>query len=192
MRYWVLTILFLILVCTLPVLADDNSLWTDNAANIYQDRPDYQDGDIITVVIEEEADAIQSANTSTSQNSSVDAEAGLGIFSFLKAFGFAYSDSGSADGETSRSGTLRADITTQIEELMPNGNIRIVGYKNIKINGEEQEIKLSGVIRPEDISLDNTISSKKIADANIEYEGEGTVAEKQPPGFFKQILNFIF
>lgn len=186
--------IFLLLIVTFmsPQLKATNSLWSDEAAGTYEDRPNYEAGDIVTVVIEEDANAVQSANTSTSQSSSVEAQAGTGLFDFLKAFGFGYSDEGSADGQTQRSGTLEADITTQVEEIMDNGNIRIIGSKNIKINGEEQTIKLSGIVRPKDINLANEISSQKVADASIEYEGQGPVADKQEPGIFEKILNFFF
>ncbi|MGM0410876.1 MAG: flagellar basal body L-ring protein FlgH [Bacillota bacterium] len=186
-------IIFLVIAVFIsPQLKANNSLWSDEAAGSYEDRPDYESGDIVTVVIEEDANAVQSANSSTSQSSSVEAEAGTGLFDFLKAFGFGYSDEGSADGETQRSGTLEADITTQVEEILDNGNIRIIGSKKIKINGEEQTIKLSGVVRPKDIDLGNEVSSQKVADASIEYEGQGPVADKQDPGIFEKILNFFF
>lgn len=182
--------ILLILFFTIAVSAD--SLWTDEADGKYEDRPEYQSGDIITVIIEEDADAVQSANTSTSQSSSVEAGAGTGLFDFLKGFGMSYSDQGSADGETQRSGTLEADITTQVEEVLDNGNLRLIGSKKITINGEQQVIKLSGIIRPEDIQLDNKISSQKVADASIEYDGRGVVTDKQEPGIFEKILNFFF
>lgn len=182
----------MIFTLTNTLAAEDNSLWSDDSADIYKDRKEHEEGDIITVLIKEDASAIQSANTNTSQSSEVDAEAGFGILSFLKAFGFGYSDSGSADGETTRSGTLEADITTQITDIRENGNLKIKGTKNININGEKQAIKLTGVIRPKDIELDNTISSKNIANADIEYEGEGPVGDKQDPGVLKKFLNWIF
>jgi flagellar L-ring protein precursor FlgH len=183
----------LTLLLTLPVAATgNNSLWSNEAADMYEDRPEYEVGDIITVIINEDASAVQSANTNTSQSSSVEGEAGSGIFGFLKAFGLGYSDQGSAEGETQRTGTLEADITTQINEIMPNGNYQILGNKNIKINGEQQVIKLRGIIRAEDITLDNTISSQKVARADIEYEGQGVVADKQEPGIFKKVLNWFF
>ena len=184
-------VIFSLVIISNTVYAN-NSLWSDEAAGKYEDRPDYQAGDIITVLIEEDANAVQSANTSTSQSSSIEAQAGTGLFNFIKAFGLGYSDEGSADGQTQRSGTLEADITTQVEEVLDNGNLRIIGSKKIKINGEEQIIKLSGIIRPEDIKLDNEVSSQKVADASIEYEGRGPVAEKQEPGLFEKVLNFFF
>ncbi|ACL70405.1 flagellar basal body L-ring protein FlgH [Halothermothrix orenii] len=172
--------------------ADNNSLWSDESASIYEDRQEFKVGDVITVVIEENSSAVQSANTSTSQESNIDAGPGLGIFDFIKAFGFSYSDEGQADGQTQRSGIIEADLTTQIVEILPGGNFRIVGRKTIKINGEEQYIKLSGIIRPEDVTLDNTVLSTKVAEASIEFEGEGIVTEKQKPGLFERIMNWIF
>ena len=188
----VLLIPMMIFTFVIDISAENSSLWSDESADIYKDRKEHVRGDIITVLIKEDANAIQSANTSTSQESDVDAQAGFGIFKFLKAFGFGYSDSGSADGQTSRSGILEADITTQIIEVYENGNLKISGKKNININGEKQSIKLTGIIRPEDITLDNTISSKKIADADIEYEGEGPVGDKQKTGIIEKLFNWIF
>lgn len=193
MRYLKYFLLLLLLVSlTAIVQAEGNSLWNDESGNMFKDQPLYNKGDIIRVIIKEDASAIQSANTNTSQGNNVEAESGIGLLDFIKGFGFSYSDSGSADGETKRSGTLEADITTQVTEILENDNLRIVGTKNIKINGEEQEIGLSGIIRPKDIELDNTVSSKKIADAKIEYEGQGPINDKQKPGLLERLFNFIF
>ncbi len=193
MRYLKYILLILLLFClTTVIYAGGTSLWDEENGNLFSDQQEYRKGDIIRVVINEDASAIQSANSSTSQDSDVGADTGTGILDFLLGFGFSYSDSGSADGETTRSGTLEANITTQITEVLDNGNLRIAGTKNIKINGEEQKIVLSGVIRPRDIELDNTISSKNVAEAKIEYEGEGPVAEKQRPGLLERLFNFIF
>src|SRR5690554_1727066 len=102
-------ILFLMVSFTV----ESNSLWSDEAAGLYQGQePAYEVGDIVTVIIEEDIDAFQSANTSTSQGSSVDSSPGLGIFDFLKVFGFRYSDSDDSEGATSRSGKVQGDITT--------------------------------------------------------------------------------
>jgi len=168
------------------------SLWSDNSANIYQDFPDYEVGDIITVVIEQDASAIQSANTGTSQDSNYSSTGGTNILDFLPLFDFGYSDSESADGQTQRSGTLEADITTKIIEIDENGNLEIKGRKQVKINGETQTIILSGVIRAEDVNFENEISSKRVASANVEYEGEGPIGDKQESGLLTKLFNFIF
>ncbi len=169
------------------------SLWDDESADIYiSKKKEYQLGDVITVIIEESADATNSANTSISQGSNADAGAGIGIFDFLASFGFSYSDQDDSEGETVRSGSINANITTMIVDVYSNGNFKIEGTKRTKINGEEQIIKISGVIRPEDINDENDISSQKIADADIEFDGKGVVTEKQSPNIFQKILNWIF
>ena len=144
------------------------------------------------MIIAENSDAVQSANTSVSQGSSASAGPGLGIFSFLTNFGFNYADDDDAAGETKRSGQIKADITTLVIEKFSSGNFMISGSKTIRINGEEQLIKLAGIIRPEDVSPENTILSTRIADARIEFEGKGVVTEKQSPNIFQRVLNWIF
>ena len=184
--------LFLVIVFLIALPAAATSLWSDNSQDLYQDYPDYEMGDIITVLIEENASAIQSANSDASQSSNYSAEEGGGILDFLPFFDFSYSDSETADGETQRSGTLQADITTEVVELKENGNLKIKGTKRVKINGEIQTIILEGVIRPQDINFDNEVSSKRVSNANIEYEGEGVVGDKQDPGVLTRLFNFIF
>ena len=75
---------------------------------------------------------------------------------------------------------------------MKNDNLKIQGKKRVKINGEIQTIILEGVIRPQDINFDNEISSKRVSSANIEYEGEGVVGDKQDPGLLTRLFNYIF
>jgi flagellar L-ring protein precursor FlgH len=185
------TFLFIIILLV-SASAAATSLWSDNSNDLYQDYPDYEIGDIITVMIEENASAIQSANSDTSQSSEYSAEEGGGILDFIPFFDFNYSDSESADGQTQRSGTLQADITTEIVELTENGNLKIEGTKKVKINGEIQTIILEGLIRPQDINFDNEVSSKRVSNANIEYEGKGIVGDKQKSGLLTKVFNFIF
>ncbi|MFP4020036.1 MAG: flagellar basal body L-ring protein FlgH [Halanaerobium sp.] len=184
-----LSVLFVLIIFSSTALAE--SLWSDNSNDLYQDYPEYNTGDVITVVIEEDASAIQSANSDASQDSNYNSEGG-GLLDFLPFFDFSYSDSETADGATERSGTLEADITTEVIEARDNGNLKIQGKKQVRINGETQTIILEGVIRPQDINFDNEVSSKRVSDANIEYEGQGTVGDKQDPGLLTRLVNFIF
>lgn len=185
----VLSILFF-----LPMVSTaSSSLWSDNIGDIYKEGDrEFTIGDIVTVIIEENSTAVSSANTSTSQGSSVDAGAGLGIFDFLSNFGFSYADDDDSQGQTQRTGSITADITTLIVDILDNGNLKIEGTKKLKVNGEEQLIYLEGIIREEDITRENTVPSWKIAEASIELEGQGIVAAKQRPNIFQRILNWIF
>ena len=79
----------------------------------------------------------------------------FGIFDFLRSFGFSYADDDDAQGQTQRAGSINADITTLVVDILENGNLQIEGTKKIKVNGEEQIIKLSGIVRREDITKEN-------------------------------------
>lgn len=193
-RKSIMTSVFLVIVLVMitGTVSNANSLWSDEQSNMYSDKDDYEIGDLITVLIEEDASAVQTAVSDSSNGSDVDVGAGSGILSFLNPFNFGYSGSDSADGSTERTGTLKADITVTIAEVMDNGNFKIEGDKNIKINDETQSIKLSGIVRQSDIKADNTIESKLIAEPEVEYEGKGIIGDKQDRGIVSRIFNFIF
>ncbi len=78
-----------------------------------------------------------------------------------------------------------------MEKVLSNGNLTIKGTKVIKINDEDQNLVITGVIRPEDISADNTVISMNVADAIIQYEGKGPIGEKTSPGILTRILDWL-
>jgi flagellar L-ring protein precursor FlgH len=96
------------------------------------------------------------------------------------------------DGTTSRSGDLTAFITCRVTEVLPNGNLRIVGTREILVNHENQVIVLSGVIRPRDINDQNIIASRFIADAKIAYSGSGVIDDRQRPGWMANFLETVW
>ena len=168
-------------------------------------------GDIVTVKIEESAQATNRANTETERSSGL--EAGIDkLFGIEKwwqdeilpdvddslpkidPFGNpsvkgSISSDFKGDGETSRSGNLEAYITCQVVHVMANGNLKIVGTREVMVNNENQLIILSGVIRPRDISDTNIILSTFISDAKIAYSGSGVVDDRQRPGWLANFLN---
>lgn len=190
-RFKILSILIILLLLFTPLVSAE-SLWGEDSKGMYKDYPSFEKGDIVTVVIEEDASAIQSANSDSSQSSEYSADEGGGILDFIPFFEFSYSDSETADGQTQRSGTLEADITTEVVKINDNNNLKIRGEKKVKINGEIQTIVLEGTIRPQDINFDNEVSSTRVSNANIEYEGKGVVGDKQKPGVLTRVFNFIF
>ncbi len=98
------------------------------------------------------------------------------------------------DGKASsdRDGHIKAYISAVIIKVLPNGNFYINGKREIKVNNETQYIALSGIIRPEDISLSNEISSTYVADARINYAGIGPLADKQKPGWLGRIIDHVW
>ncbi len=152
-------------------------------------------GDLITVFIAENSSTSLGADTRSERKSesSFGIDAGLGLdTSILNAnpnMGSQIALGGSAESkhdgraETSRQGSLLATITCQVQEVLPNGNLRIRGTKQVRVNRETQYLTLTGIVRPRDILLNNTVQSNLIAEARIEFTGAGVLADKQGPGW---------
>jgi flagellar L-ring protein precursor FlgH len=92
-------------------------------------------------------------------------------------------------GTTNRTGTIVGTITARVVEVMPNGTLSVESRKDITINHEKQVLILRGAVRPEDISITNTVASNKVADAEIYLVGDGVLQEKQKPGWLVRILD---
>lgn len=183
--------LLLIWASAFAAPAAANSLWA--GGNLYSDSKARQVGDLVTIVISERSEAVQQASTSMGKEADLNVGPGVGaladLIPLLRVGG---SDSSQASGSTSRGGELRAQMTARIVEILPNGHFAIEGRQQIVINDEEQEIVVSGVIRPSDIRRDNTVLSPYLADARIEFHGQGLMAEKQTPGLITRLFGWFF
>jgi flagellar L-ring protein precursor FlgH len=171
-------------------------------------------GDIVTVKISESSKATNSADTKAGRTSSL--EAGIDTlfgtedwyrnkvldeipnrlprpdpFGNPSVKGSLSSDF-DGSGSTSRSGDLSAFITCRVTEVLHNGNLYIVGSREVLVNHETQMIILSGVIRPRDINDDNVILSTFVSDAKIAYSGSGIVNDRQRPGWLANLLNSVW
>ncbi len=168
------------------------SLWEDDGTSMYSDKEVFEEGDLITIEIDEAATAIQDADSDTSREADVELEQGRGLLDFINPFSTGYSASESSEGITQRSGSLEADITVSVEEVKDNGNLRVIGDKSITINDETQVIQLSGIIREDDVAADNTAQSYHLSDPEIKYDGEGIVGDTQEQGIISRFFNAIF
>lgn len=171
------------------------SLWSAEAKSLYSATPkNWQVGDLVVVIIVEQATATQSAGTEAQKTSGLDAELDLNVGIPLEAADADLSGGNGlkASGKTVRGGTLRAQITAQVMAVLPNGCLHIEGRQKILVNGEQQEISLAGIVRQQDISRDNTVLSTLIADAEITYKGVGVIADKQTQGLITRFWNWLF
>lgn len=87
---------------------------------------------------------------------------------------------------------MAGTLTCKVVEVRPNGNLVILGWKEVRSNKETQYLSLSGMVRPQDIKSNNTIPSDLIAEARIEYTGSGVVADKQAPGYGVRALDHVW
>ena len=182
----------------------EGSLFTgeNRRSLLFVDRKAHLVNDVVTIHITESASASGEANTATDRASSV-AGSLEGLFGFehtLKNNGVnpaaavdaKLKNTFNGSGATSRKNSFSTTITAVVREVFPNGNLYIEGTKEVIINNERQYIIISGVIRPEDIGPDNSISSSLIADAHVEYSGRGVLADKQRPGLLGRIIDFVW
>ena len=183
-----------------------------SSRNLFQDMRAAQVGDLVTVNIVETAKADKAASTQTGRQSSIEAgidnllgwenrvknltsfgkedvKNGFSNTSMLKG---SLTNSFNGSGSTSRTESMTASITAIVTEVKPNGNLFIKGTRQVRVNNETQFIILSGQIRPEDISPNNTILSSYIGDARIEYLGNGPVSDKQRAGWLTRGVDYIW
>jgi flagellar L-ring protein FlgH len=73
----------------------------------------------------------------------------------------------------------------------PDGTLRIAGEQTLRVNGELQKIRVSGLVRPEDISAENTVWSHRIANADLELLGVGVVSESQRQSIFYRVFKWL-
>jgi flagellar L-ring protein FlgH len=183
-----------------PSEAQSGSIWRGQLTGLFSDQRARHVGDIVTVKIVEVSQASESATTGTARKSDVSAGVtnlfGLETSGAFKTpstlVGANMSNNFTGSGETTRSGSLSATITARIMDVLPTGNLVIEGKREIYVNNEKKEILLQGIIRPRDITYDNSILSTQVADAKIIYTGIGVVGEKQRPGVLARLLDFVW
>ncbi len=182
------------------------SIWSERSARamLGQDGNTREVGDLITVNIDEELSSSLAADTATSRKSSIGAKiaALLGLkASMVKAnpnlgpdisVSTESESSFSGSGSTSSSTTLEGQLTCEVIEVLPTGNLRIYGSKAVRGNREIQRLLLEGTVRPKDIRADNTVDSYLLADAHIEMSGSGVLSDKQGPGIGQRILDRVW
>ncbi len=182
----------------------DGLLWGEHTANVLEDARSRRLGDLVLVRIEEAADAVNNATTKTSRKSTVEGginnflglverfakrHPGIDTTALVKSV---FQSSFEGDGSTKRGGTITAMIPCQVKQVLPNGDLFIEGTKTIQINHEETHLYLSGVVRPFDIDMANTVASGRILDARIDFSGRGVVSEKQRPGLLHRGLDHVW
>ena len=193
-------------------VTSEGSLWR-NKASLYEDKKARRVNDLVTILINESTSAQKTASSKASRDSStnygVDNFFGMNtdfniqnlplINGFYKAGNvFSPSVKGSAksdfkgDGDTARTGKITGTITAKVVEVLPNGNLVIESRKEIIVNNEKEILVLRGIIRPDDISPNNTIYSQYVADAQIFLVGEGTLGDKQSQGWLVRFLDKIW
>ena len=177
------------------------SIWTGINSNnaLFADKKARYVNDIVTIIIDESSQGANNAKTDTNKESTT--TAGLtGIIQTSPAnvilsplsLGGSLSNKLQGEGKTKRDSNLSAKITARVTNVLGNGNLLLEGRRQLSVNAEDQYIIITGIVRPEDITSENTVSSQFIADARIVYGGRGVVNDKQRPGWATRILDWVW
>ena len=179
------------------------SLWPEGKESMFHDHRARTPGDVITVLIQINDWATLNNMTKRSRGAELSASFGAEYGLEDKASGasekFTSSGKGTAGSDSSFTGTgsigrsekIRLSIAAVITKRLPNGNFIVAGSQEVRVNNEMRVLKIAGIVRPEDISQDNTISYDRIAEARISYGGRGRISEVQQPGLGQQIWDII-
>lgn len=151
-------------------------------------------GDTLTILLVERLQA----EKQTQQNASRSSERELDLpdakpFSFIPEglFGGGSSSSFTGSGSTRQGNRLSGEITVTVQQVLPNGALMVAGDRRILLTRGEEQVQLTGIVRPEDIGPDNRVASTRVADARLRYSGTGEVAAQARQGWLSRFFDRI-
>ena len=187
------------------IVRQRNSLWASDRQAFFKDQRAADIGDIITVMIDIQDEATLENTTQRTRNSNEDANASalLGLEGTLgtilpeavnpaNLINAGSNSSHTGNGSTEREEEVDVKLAALVTQILPNGNMVIHGRQEVVVNFEKRILEIDGVIRPEDISIENAISYDKIAEARIAYGGEGQITDMQQPRYGQQLYDIVF
>ena len=188
-----------------PITAErqPSSLWAAGSRGFFKDQRANRVGDILTVLIEINDEA-KYENTTTRSRTNTDSATLTSLFGLQSPINrilpgsdntslvdTASALSNEGKGAIDRSEEIKLKIAATITQVLPNGNLVVIGRQEVRVNYEVRELQIAGVIRQEDITTLNTISYEKMAEARISYGGRGHITDVQQPRYGSQMLDIL-
>jgi flagellar L-ring protein precursor FlgH len=183
-----------------PITHDGNSLWQPGARSFFHDPRATHVGDVITVNVSV-ADAAKLSNTTARSRTNSD-DANLTNFFGLEnslpksidptsvvKMGSDTSNVGA--GSVNRSENINLTLAALVAQVLPNGNMAIDGHQQVRVNNEMRDLQVTGIVRTEDITQDNTVDLSQIAEARISYGGAGQITDVQQPRYGSQLFDIL-
>lgn len=166
------------------------------SVRLFEDNKAFRVGDLLSITLSEATNASKSAATSTAKEDDVD----LGVGALLGTVPTHNGDplfnntlSGTRDfsgsGDSAQSNSLDGEIAVMVTDILPNGTLVVRGEKIIGLNQGSEYIRISGLVRPQDVSANNVVFSRKLANARIYYGGGGVVAEANTRGWLSRLFD---
>jgi flagellar L-ring protein precursor FlgH len=165
-------------------------VFSADTVSLTSDARAFRVGDVVTVLLQETTQASKKAGTSFSKGSSASVTP---ISAFGKTFGRTGLDisgdrSFTGDATSTQQNALSGAITVLVQEVLPNGLLRVAGEKTLQLNQGEEYVRIKGYLRAADIDNENQVSSLRVANARIAYSGQGTLADSNKPGWLTRFF----
>jgi flagellar L-ring protein FlgH len=175
--------------------SQQSSIWDGRRANIFDDVRAVKIGDVITVQISIDDKATFGNSTDRSLQSQINTGFNFQLTQnqtmtqFEPQYTSSSDSSTNGQGSIDRSEKIQLSIAAVVTDVLPNGNLIISGSQEVRVNFELRLLHVAGIVRPQDISRENTIAYDKIAEARISYGGRGRIMEVQQPAVIQQIYD---
>jgi flagellar L-ring protein precursor FlgH len=165
-------------------------VFSADTVSLTSDARAFRVGDVVTVLLQETTQASKKAGTSFSKGSSVAVAplAALGKSFPKTAIDISADRSFNGASTSTQQNALSGAVTVLVQEVLPNGLLRVAGEKRLKLNQGEEFLRLAGYLRAADIDNDNQVSSLRVANARIAFSGQGTLAESNAPGWLTRFF----
>jgi flagellar L-ring protein precursor FlgH len=169
-------------------------VFSADTVSLTSDARAFRVGDVVTVLLQETTQASKKAGTSFSKGSSASVTP---ISALGKTFGRTGIDisadrSFNGDATSTQQNALSGAITVLVQEVLPNGLLRVAGEKRLQLNQGEEYVRIKGYLRAADIDNENQVSSLRVANARIAYSGQGTLADANTPGWLTRFFTGPF
>lgn len=166
------------------------------SVRLFEDNKAFRVGDLLSITLSESTNASKSAATNTGKDDEID----IGVTALLGSVpthkGDAFFNNTleserefSGTGDSAQSNSLDGEITVMVTDILPNGTLVVRGEKIIGLNQGSEFIRLSGLVRPQDVSANNVVFSRKLANARIFYGGGGVIAEANTKGWLSRLFD---
>jgi flagellar L-ring protein FlgH len=178
-----------VFLATTPASAEN--LFVDRGwSALAADRRPERVGDTVTLIVAENQQASNAVRKGSRKRNSIEGQITSGS-NFDRSIGASIGGTYDGEGTNARTDRVVAQLSVTVYHVLPNGDLQVSGSQSLNINGESTLIKVSGRIRRDDISNNNTVQSSRLADAVIDYNGKGFASRSAKPGLITKVFNWL-